>query len=146
MTECGQIWKKSEFATDNGMEYVDGSFGKFLSELGIRYQTFWTYTPRHNGLAERKNRQIMNVARASLFGMNMPRFYCAEAVKSVAYLINRMPSRAIDFQTPDKKWNRYFQFLISQIFNDEFLVMLFMSISQRICGIHVKTIYFCWLF
>lgn len=33
----------------------------------------------------------------------MPRFYWGEAVKSTCYLINRTPSRVIDFQTPLQK-------------------------------------------
>ena len=51
----------------------------------------------------RKNRQLLEVVRASLFSMNMPRFYWGEAVKSAAYLINRTPSRVIGFQTPQQK-------------------------------------------
>jgi hypothetical protein len=40
--------------------------------------------------------------------MNMPRFYWGEAVKSAAYLINRTPSRVIDFQTPQQKMQSFF--------------------------------------
>ncbi|KAH9726803.1 hypothetical protein KPL70_008430 [Citrus sinensis] len=89
--------------SDNGTEYMDASLGKFLNIHGIRHQTSCTYTPQQNGLAERKNRQILEVVRASLFGMNMPRFYWGEAVKSAAYIINRTPSRVLDFQTPQQK-------------------------------------------
>jgi hypothetical protein len=45
----------------------------------------------------------MEVVRASLFGMNMPRAYWGEAVKSAAYLINRTPSSVLEFQTPQQK-------------------------------------------
>ena len=83
--------------SDNGTEYGDTSFGKFLLHHGIRHQTSCTYTPEQNGLAERKNRQIMEVVRASLFGMNMPQSYWGKAVKSVVYLINQVPSRVINF-------------------------------------------------
>ena len=61
--------------SDNGTEYMDASLGKFLNIHGIRHQTSCTYTPQQNGLAERKNRQILEVVHASFFGMNMPRFY-----------------------------------------------------------------------
>ena len=88
---------------DNGTEFMDASFGRFLNHHRICHQTSCTYTPQQNGLAERKNRQLLKVVRVSLFGMNMPRFYWGEAVKSVAYLINRIPSRVIDFQTPLQK-------------------------------------------
>ena len=50
----------------------------------------------------------MEVVRASLFGMHMPRFYWGEAVKSAIYIINRVPSRVINFQTPHQKLQSFF--------------------------------------
>ena len=93
-----RVWQ-----SDNGTEFMDVSLGNFLRNHGIRHQTSCTYAPQQNGLAERKNRQLLEVVHASLFGMNMPRFYGVEVVKSVAYLINRTPSQVIDFQTPQQK-------------------------------------------
>jgi len=61
--------------TDNAMKFLDTSIQKYLHHYGIRHQTSCTYTPQQNGLAERKNRQILEVVRASLLGMHMPRFY-----------------------------------------------------------------------
>ena len=54
-----RVWQ-----TDNALEFLDTNCGKFLSERGIRHHTSNTYTPQQNGLAERKNRQIMEVVRA----------------------------------------------------------------------------------
>jgi hypothetical protein len=51
----------------------------------------------------------MEMVRASLFGMNMPRFYWGEAVKSVVYIINRVPSQVIEFQTPYQKLQTLFE-------------------------------------
>jgi IS30 family transposase len=89
--------------SDNGTEFVAVSLGNFLHSHGIHHQTSCTYTPQQNGLAERKNQQLLEVVRASLFGMNMPKFYWGEAVKSAAYIINRTPSRVLDFQIPLQK-------------------------------------------
>lgn len=83
--------------SDNGEEYINAVLGQFLSIHGIRYQTSCSDTPQQNGLAERKNHQIMEVGRASLFGMNLPWSYWGEAVRSAAYLIDRTPSRVITF-------------------------------------------------
>ena len=41
---------------------------------------------------------MLEVVRASLFSMNVPVEYWGEAVTSAAYLINRTPSRVIEFQ------------------------------------------------
>uniref|UniRef100_A0A6N2KJR5 Reverse transcriptase Ty1/copia-type domain-containing protein n=1 Tax=Salix viminalis TaxID=40686 RepID=A0A6N2KJR5_SALVM len=87
---------------------------KNKSDVSSAFQEFhkmpWNSTPNFMHLhstakwaTERKNRQIMEVVRASLFGMNMPKFYWGEAVKSAAYLINRTPSSVINFQTPQQK-------------------------------------------
>ena len=62
---------------DNGKEFVDQVLGTFSGHHGIEHQTSCTYTPQQNELGEQKNRQIMKVVRASLFGMNMPKFYGA---------------------------------------------------------------------
>ena len=42
----------------------------------------------------------MEVVRASLFGVNMTRPFWGEAVVSAAYIINRIPSSILNFQTP----------------------------------------------
>ena len=98
-----QVWQ-----SDNAMEFLENSLGDYLRQQGIRHHTSCTYTPQQNGLAERKNRQIMEMVRAFLFGMNMPRFYWGEAVKSAVYIMNRVPSRVIEFQTPYQKLQTFF--------------------------------------
>ena len=60
------------FQSDNGGEYINGPMQEFMKLHGIRHQTSNTYTPQQNGLAERKNRQLLEVVRASLFSMNVP--------------------------------------------------------------------------
>jgi transposase InsO family protein len=49
--------------TDNGTEYVNNEFGSFLSEKGILHQTSCPDTLPQNGVAERKNRHLLKVAR-----------------------------------------------------------------------------------
>jgi transposase InsO family protein len=98
-----KVWQ-----SDNAMEFLEKSLGDYLRQNNIRHHTSCTYTRQQNGLAERKNRQIMEVVRASLFGMHVPRFYWEEAVKSVVYIINRVPFRVINFQTPHQKLQSFF--------------------------------------
>ena len=86
--------------SDNGTEFVAASLGNFLCSHGIRHHTSCTYTPQQKGLAKQKNRQLLEVVHASLFGINMPKLYWGEAVKSAAYINNRTPFRVLDFQTP----------------------------------------------
>jgi transposase InsO family protein len=74
--------------TDNGTEYMNHEFGNFLSEKGILHQTSCPDTSPQNGVAERKNRHLLEVARSLMFTMNVPKFLWSEAVMTATYLIN----------------------------------------------------------
>lgn len=86
--------------TDNGTEYVNKEFDEYLSSFGIIHQTTCPGTSEQNGLAERKNRHLLEVTRCLMMEMNVPKFLWTEAVMTAAYLINRMPSRMLDYKTP----------------------------------------------
>ena len=86
--------------SDNGGEYQSSELQQFLDSHGSIHQTSCPNTPQQNGVAERKNRHLLEVVRASLIEANMPLCYWGEALLSAAYLINRVPSRSINFKTP----------------------------------------------
>ncbi|XP_059599016.1 uncharacterized protein LOC132255176 [Vitis vinifera] len=86
--------------TDNGGEFVNQDLKQYLNLHGIVHQTICPYTPQQNGVAERKNHHLLKVVRASLFGAHMPTNYWGEAVTTAVYLINRVSSSSLQFQTP----------------------------------------------
>jgi transposase InsO family protein len=47
--------------TDRGGEFTSQEFNNFCNESGIRRQLTASFTPQQNGVAERKNRTIMNM-------------------------------------------------------------------------------------
>ncbi|GJT55531.1 ribonuclease H-like domain-containing protein [Tanacetum coccineum] len=49
--------------SDNGTEFVNQNMTKFCNDHGILHQTSCAYTPQQNGIAERKHRHLLNVAR-----------------------------------------------------------------------------------
>ena len=55
------------FRSDNGGEYTSHAFKEHLASHGILHQTSCPYTPQQNGVAERKNRHLMEVARSIFF-------------------------------------------------------------------------------
>ena len=71
-----------------------------MEGYGIIHQTTCSNTPQQNGVVERKNQHLLEVVRASLIAAKTPTSYWEEAITSAAYLINRVPSNSINFQTP----------------------------------------------
>ena len=51
---------------DRGGEFTSLEFNKFCEQNGIKRQLTTAYTPQQNGVAERKNRTVMNMVRALL--------------------------------------------------------------------------------
>ena len=64
--------KIKTFRSDNGGEFTLNEFKKLCKHLGIKREVSTPYNPQHNGIAERKNRTIMEVARAMLHDQYIP--------------------------------------------------------------------------
>ena len=64
----------------------------FMSSHGILHQSSCTYTPRQNGVAERKNRHLVETARTVLLHHKVPQRFWGDAILATCYLINRMSS------------------------------------------------------
>ena len=86
--------------SDNAKEYVSEQFKSFMLQHGILHQTSCVNTPAQNGVAERKNRHLLETARALLFQMHVPKHFWADAVSTACFLINRMSSSVLNWDTP----------------------------------------------
>ena len=64
VNESGKRVKRMR--SDNGGEYIDASFEKWLREHGIVHETIPTRSPQSNGVCERMNRTIQDRARSML--------------------------------------------------------------------------------
>ena len=95
--------KISVLRSDNGSEYLSNKMKSFLSSHGIIHQTSCVGTPQQNGIAERKNRDILEKTRAIMFQMNIPKEFWSQVVLTATYLINRLPSRVLEFKSPLEK-------------------------------------------
>ncbi|KAL0402494.1 UNVERIFIED_CONTAM: Copia protein [Sesamum latifolium] len=62
-------------------------------------------TPQQNGIAERKNRTVINMARTMLKSKVMPKEFWAEAVACAVYLSNQSPTRSLEKITPQEAWS-----------------------------------------
>lgn len=52
--------------SDNAKEYFSTQFNSFLISHGITHQSSCPHTPQQNGVAERKHRHIVDIARTLL--------------------------------------------------------------------------------
>ncbi|KAA0046032.1 Beta-galactosidase [Cucumis melo var. makuwa] len=81
--------------SDNGREFQNDNLSEFLASKGIVHQTSCAYTPQQNGVAERKNRHLVEVARSLMLSTSFPSYLWGDAILTAAHLINRMPSRIL---------------------------------------------------
>jgi transposase InsO family protein len=76
--------------SDNGMEFKNSQIEGFLEEKGIKHEFSSPYTPQQNGVVERKNRTLLNMARTMLDEYKTPDRFWAEEINTVCYSINRL--------------------------------------------------------
>ncbi|GJU73539.1 putative RNA-directed DNA polymerase [Tanacetum coccineum] len=86
--------------SDNGTEFVNNKMALLFNNLGIVHQTSCAYTPQQNGIAERKHRHLLNVARSLLFQSGIPLSMWPECILTAAYLVNRLPSSVLNGKSP----------------------------------------------
>ena len=69
--------KVSHLRTDNGGKFT--SFEDFLASKGIQRQTTKPYSPQQNGVVERKNQTVKEMARSLLHHASLPPSFWGEA-------------------------------------------------------------------
>ena len=79
--------------TENGQ--APGPFAKFLQEHGIVAQYTMPGSPNQNGVVERRNWTLLDMVRGMLSNSNLPKSLWAEALKTVVYILNRVPTKAV---------------------------------------------------
>ncbi|GAA0153042.1 transmembrane signal receptor [Lithospermum erythrorhizon] len=91
--------------TDRGGEYLFNDFIDYCKQQGIKRQLTTTFTPQQNGVAERRNRIIMNMVRSLLSAKQMPKYLWSEAVVWSTYVLNRCPTITVKGKTPHEAWS-----------------------------------------
>lgn len=90
--------------TDRGGEFSSKEFVTYCEEEGITRHYTAPYSPQQNGIVERRNRTVVEMARSFLKEMNLPAEMWGEAVRHSVYVLNRLPTRALSGQTPYEAW------------------------------------------
>src|ERR1044072_6647876 len=86
--------------SDHGGEFQNALFEEFCEEHGISHNFSAPRTPQQNGVVERKNRSLVELARTMLSDSNFPKYFWADAVSTACFVSNRVNIRPILKKTP----------------------------------------------
>ncbi|KAK1594665.1 hypothetical protein QYE76_008237 [Lolium multiflorum] len=86
--------------TDNGTEFKNYTMQEFVDDEGIKHEFSAPYTPQQNGVVERKNRTIIEMARTMLSEFNSPHNFWGEAISTAVHYSNRLFLRPLHNKTP----------------------------------------------
>jgi IS30 family transposase len=75
---------------DNGTEFKNRVMDDFCRDKGIKREFSVARTPKQNGVAERRNRTLIEAARTMLADSKLPVTFWAEAVNTACYIQNRV--------------------------------------------------------
>ena len=91
--------------SDNGSEFKNTRVYELCDDFGIGHQFLTKYTPQSNGLIERKNRTLIDIAISMLSEYNVSQSFWAEAINTTCYHINRLYCHTMKEKTPYKLLN-----------------------------------------
>ncbi|KAK4849470.1 hypothetical protein QYF36_025170 [Acer negundo] len=90
--------------SDHEREFKNVSFGTYCDSVGISHEFSAPRIPQQNGVVERKNRVLQEMARVMLLSGNVLRNLWAEAVNTACYIENKVFLRPSTRQTSYELW------------------------------------------
>ena len=91
--------------SDHGIEFKNSQFDKFYCNHGISHNFSTPKIPQQNGIAEKKNKTLVEMARTMLCESQLLKYFWVEAVNIVCYILNRALIRPILRNPPYELWN-----------------------------------------
>lgn len=95
--------KTKIFKSNNARLYFNSIIGEYFQTHGIIHQSSYVNTPQENRIAKRKNRHLLEVVGGLSYLLPMFLNLFGDAILTATYLINRMPSRVLNFESPCQK-------------------------------------------
>jgi hypothetical protein len=77
--------KLKKVRSDNGSEFKNTNVEEFCDEKGVKHEFSTTYTPEQNGVVERKNRTLIEMARSMLDEYKVSDSFWAEAINTTCH-------------------------------------------------------------
>ncbi|KAF3663559.1 hypothetical protein FXO38_10576 [Capsicum annuum] len=92
--------------TNRGGEFLTNDFNLFCDKNGIHKELITPYSPQQNGVAKRKIRTAVEMARSLLNGRGLTFHIWGEEVVAVVYILNISPTKFVLDQNPYEAWMR----------------------------------------
>jgi IS30 family transposase len=89
---------------DRGREFENARFKEYCHSYGIRHEFSSPITPQQNGVVERKNRVLQEMARVMIHFKNLAQHFWGEAINTAYHIINRVYLRPETSKTPYEIW------------------------------------------
>jgi len=90
--------------TDRGGEFLSNDFNLFCEENRILRELTTLYSPQQNGVTERKNRTVIEMARSLVNARGLPIHFLGRARVADVYRLNISPTKTISNQTLYEAW------------------------------------------
>jgi hypothetical protein len=94
------------FRSDNGGELISKEFMDYCNSHEIKRQFSVARTPQQNGVVERKNRIVQEMARTMLMDSKLPEIFWTQAVHTTIHIQNRVMLRNNTDKTPYELWKQ----------------------------------------
>ena len=78
-----------------GREYLSNLFKAYYDEKGIARQLIIPYTPQQNGVAEIRNKTLLDMVRSMMVQAKLPISFWGDAIMTATYILNRVPSKYV---------------------------------------------------
>jgi transposase InsO family protein len=86
--------------SDRGGDFMSRDFKEFYDEHGIKREYTIPRTPKQNGVVERQNRTVQEMARSMMNEKNIGQTYLVEAIHTTFHVLNKAHLRPQSEKTP----------------------------------------------
>jgi transposase InsO family protein len=107
---------------DNGGQFISKEFMDYCSNHGIKRKFFVARTPQHNGVVERKNRTVHEMARTMLMDSKLTDIFWTQVVHTAVHIQNKVMLRNNTNKTPYELWKgrptnvKHFRVFVSKFY------------------------------
>jgi transposase InsO family protein len=90
--------------SDRGGEFSSWKFKEFCDKHGIKREYTIPRTPQQNGVVERQNRWVQQMARSMMNERNIPQKYWVEEIHTTVHILNKSHLTPHSEKTPYELW------------------------------------------